>query len=312
MIPKRTWLPIVAFILTTGIVQAQSFERSMDEVSAMIARERPISAPSLPPMCKPGPNDPQKYYDELFFTIIALHSHSFTDLFAAKPTALSIVSVWQTNVGDPSLDDTKYDALKTALGNVVSVLNSTPAYQNLTFAHMVDRRLQNELANDQMTELDNALDGLVNAHFQFPLFRKPTDPVTYKDIMKLLYTLCAKHLHRTEDTNNGDADKGGLGNLTWEELFYTPALRTHYSEKKINRTMKAESGAAKMQGQILPNPNPIYKDSVQKDVAAFEDGYCCSNVPQQSDYRKCVAPYPGYSCTFCGQHCCIAGVQWCP
>lgn len=308
MIPKRTWLPIVVLIFANGFVHAQSFERSMDEVSAMIARERPLPTPSLPPM--DIPDVAPRYYPELRFTIIALSSNSFTDLFAAKPTALSIVSVWQTNVGDPSLDDTKYDALKTALGNVVSVLNSTPAYQNLTFARMVDRRLQNELANDQMTELDSALDGLVSAHFQFPLFRKPTGNVTYKDIMKLLYTLCEKHLHRTEDTNNGDADKGGLGNLTWEELFYTPALRTYYSEKKINRTMKAESGAAKMQGQILPDPKPSNKDLGHENTVEVTD-QCCSNDSQNGDYRRCIDK-TGYSCTTCGTHCCIAGVQWCP
>jgi hypothetical protein len=267
-----------------------------------------MPTPKLPPKHTPNPDLPPPYYTELHFTIIALGSHSFTDLFAAKTTALSIVSVWQTNTGDPSLSDAKYDTLKEKLGGVVTVLNSTSAYQGLTFAHMVDRRLQGELANDKMGELDLALDGLVGAYFQFPLFRTPTDGVTHGDIMKLLYTFCKKHFDRGADT-------GGLGNLTWEELFYTPADPAHFSEGKLDKTLRAESGKARMQNQILPNPSERYKAFVQEDfVKALAINQCCCNyqAAHPGHYRKC-AGFSGSQCSICGgTYCCLAGVQWCP
>lgn len=256
---------------------------------------------------------PSPYYDELHFTIIALSTHSFADLFAPSATAHSIFTKWQNNVyADYSLDSVRFGDLKAKVGAVLAVLDSTESYKQLTFADLVDRRLRDTLVSGGMQDLELALNNLVKAHFQFPLFRKLETGVTVDDILILLERICQKHL----DVNKDD---GGLGNLTWYQLFYTPADPTCFTKEKINNTIAFGSGMAKIQGNILPSPNEKFKVFIQSEFDDFleeaaSNDLCCCNF--QADhplhFRKC-APMSGSNCDLCGgTYCCLAGVQWCP
>ena len=309
MFRMKACLSIVALTVTTGIVQAQAPSGTMAAVSARIAEQRPQGAAKLPTSHKPPTGTPSPYYDELHFTIVALSTQSFADLFAPDATALSITSKWQENMNnDDSLLDTKFDNLKTEVGELIAVLDSNTTYRALTFAHMIDRRLLNKLVTDSMKPLELAIDDMVQVGFQFPLFRKPTGGVSHADIMTLLYSLCEKHFAP-------GVNDGGLGNMNWERLFYTPADPVDFTDAKLTRTVMAVSGAARMQGNVLPSPNEKYKVFVQEEFAkALAADQCCCNfqTAHPLHYRKC-ASLLGSQCSICGgTYCCLAGVQWCP
>lgn len=300
-------LTVASFLIASACCGAAPV--SMTDVSNKILDEQddiPTRLPARPTTPKPTP-----YYDELHFTIVALSRHSFADLFAPGTTALSVVVTWQNNVyGENSLGSDSFRTLKSSVTGLYQVLSSSDAYKKLEFSTMIDKRLRDELRNE-MQDLDAALDDLESVGFQFPLIRKPSGAVTVDDVLTLLHAFCQKHI----DPNSGS---GGLGNMTWEQLFYVPADPTCFNEAKIANTMMKKVGAARMQGQILPSPNVRFKIFMQEEYDEFfkmDSNECCCNFntgQHAGHFRKC-ADLVGSECDICGgTYCCLAGVQWCP
>jgi len=260
------------------------------------------------PIGLPGPGSREKpYYKELMFTIIALQTDSFVNLFDRNTRALIVFSNWLKNVEYESPS-----GCAKLLAAMRAVVTSLENYPDLSFASMVDLRLQDTLKNSH-SSVNSALETLMSENFQFPLLRTyaPTT-VERTDILKLLHLFCQKHI-------DPEASTGGFGNLTWYEIYYSPTDPEYFSQLKIRNTMQATFGKASMIGHIIPSPSVKFKTAFA--LEDYEDyvtanNLCCCNFyfVHPGHFRRCVVN-PGLQCEMCTQGgytgCCV-GSNWCP
>lgn len=239
-----------------------------------------------------------QYSAHLHFTITALKGHPFNKLFSETELARTIVSEWHKNTADFS----DYELpVFMMLGQLVEDLKSEldkTQYDNFYFWEMVDLRLTRKFKKE-MHPLDDVLNNLVKAGFQFPLFDVGSR-TSVEDRYALLKDFVKYHTKKST---------GGLGNLNWVQLFHTPATPYDtvkdegFSEDFIYRIVSP------MHDEIIPRPTVECKSKITTFTV---NNSCCCNEGDHTnhEFRKCTG-FPGLNCVPPGGYCAI-GSHFCP
>jgi hypothetical protein len=226
----------------------------------------------------------------LHFTVTALEKQSFQTLFSNNWTARAIVGEWDSNTKRyENLDASIFRKLRESLSKLTAELNKT-VYDDLLFSEMVDYRLHGTFP-ESMNALDNRISALLDAKFQFPLFdtSNPTPANIRMYLLKQFIPI------RTSPTT------GGLGNMTWGELYntrsekYDPVANTGFSDEVIYDLV------VPMQGQLFPLIS--YDCDKTVDLAENNDKCCCNNSAHTGKYRKCSGYLQGANCDEFGGIC---------
>lgn len=305
--PKHcTFLLLLALALLG--VQRLSYAASLDAIQKTIERaswqvRRPANTPN------PIPDDELKcsYSTELKETIAVLGDQNWYDWFSdigGKGTgheyksAHEVVLAWKAN---DARSQTKF---RSAILALEAALNGS----KITFPTLI-QQLHLGIASDDITD---AVKLLLDKGFLFPILNAKN-----KNLPPLADRLDQLLIFIKGFEGNG---VGGLGNLTFHELFYTPADSTHFSAAMIEMIDNAQSAALIPYPQVEACTEPDHVISIDKSLympetyspaairAAFvaNDRCCCRTS------RKCDGIVTGATCNTCGNSaCCLAGVVWC-
>lgn len=281
-----------------ALIATSSQAATVSDVQVVIEADNGIEVP-LPALDTPN-IDGCKFAAPLNFTITALEDQSFRELFRTGMSALTVVDAWYKKTNSDLLFPRRsFGKLRGAIEDLKAEL-AKPEYAGLSFATMVDYRLRGSYP-EPMAALDTIITTLIEkADFQFPLLdTRSTTPVDARfDLLEIFVV-----------TRTGP-DSGGLGNLTWKELFFTPAephnpaMNSGFSQGVVQNLI------VNMQGDILPNPS--YEGCPKADASILANNLCCCNNSSHGPnvFRKCSGVQQ-LNCLMSGTYCSLAGTQFC-
>lgn len=280
-------------------VSSPAFGASLDDIQTTIEHadwsdKRPLGAPD--PV--KDADTTCKYSVRLKETITILGDQTWYDWFSKNgnkggkfKSALQVVEKWKANAAGTSLFS-KVEALANHLkGNA------------LTFPELV-LQIHLGVANSDIT---GSVKNLVDAGFLFPLLNPSPKLPPLSDRLDHLNIL----------VRDFDGEKvGGLGNLTFKELFYTPAHPDHYSDSMLQMIVNAQYAGLiplpEMDCEATPFIDPAlysaekYEPSEIIRLMVANEKCCCRTA------RTCSGQLPPANCNTCSTYCCLAGVTWCP
>lgn len=108
--------------------------------------------------------------------------------------------------------------------------------------------------------------------------------------------------------------QGGLGNLTMEEFYHSPADPATVSNSQIDLVVNAIEFGFFRQNAVVECDSTVVMSALHAqanaqsgaDVRFAVNNTCCNKAT-----RVCVS-YVGLNCVMCSSFCCLGGVNWCP
>jgi hypothetical protein len=289
-----------SLLLACAVISKPSFGASIGSIQGTIERDawkdkRPAGTPD--PVDDSGTKC--RYSENLKHTIQTLGNQTWYDWFSSKgnkggkfKTAYDVVRDWEKN------------SAGTRLAPAVTQLASDLKGEALSFPELL---MQIHLGIASVAVSDD-VKSLLSAGFLFPLLNPSRNLPPFSERLDHLSNF-VRHLEGPM--------MGGLGNLTFNELFYTPADPAHFSDSMLQMIVNAQYAG------LIPLPEMDCTDDSSVPHAYFEaDRYdpsviipmmlavnkCCCRTS-----RKCDGVYPAANCNTCANTlCCLAGVTWCP
>jgi len=194
-----------------------------------------------------------------------------------------------------------FEILRKSLEDVKNELNKDE-YESLKFHEMVDFRINRNFPSSKHP-LDDKINNLVKAGFRFPLFDVGSR-LSVNDRLKLLNKFVQIH---TEPST------GGLGNLTWEQIYHVQAMPFNVETKKGFKKEFIDDFVSAMHNQIIPIPLVDCREMNIHTLFAGNNHCCCNNSAHGSlKFRRCT----GFGELNCipanGSSFCSVGSQFCP
>ncbi|MBL7649455.1 MAG: hypothetical protein JNK74_25035 [Candidatus Hydrogenedentes bacterium] len=292
----------------------------MEAVVKAIEDDKSTPAPMVT-ACNNG-LDSGDYAPPLLFTVKAIGAYTFRDLFHRDLFAKDVIATWYANTS--GLTGPEYNDLRQELRDL-NQLFVDGGYNDLKFWKMVEGRVDGSLATTAQS-LDTAIKDLMAANFRFPLFTKRQD----LNVEGRLRALGSFALNRV------NARTGGLGNMSFQCIFYSPA-KSEYKRKTDGSLELDQMGNPILDPEgfsdsflihtvvlahemgILPETEFgkftfVEAQDDTPEAVIFSGGgdeCCCNNSTDpthEAFYRTCVDIYPR-GCTEVGGICVVGSLH---
>lgn len=291
---KVVW-SFMAISLTACLCHAEvDFTPVVSMIGATYDTPADIPPPNVP-IVTPG----CQYEDSLRFTIKLTQEASgqrqtYLSWLHPQTLAYFVVSGWKSNFATLSASEypgINWPEASAALGQLETALDgsSLPFWRIFTLDTSVPQPVYQGLRR------------LATAGMQLP-FLALTDQAK-NDMLQLFLQSNFLSLF----------SQGGVGNLTMQEFYHTPADPETVSDDQVSQVISAinigffrTDFVVQCQSDVVAASYPGAAASEKSSIHLATANMCCSKTT-----RVCVS-FAGLTCNMCGSFCCLGGANWCP